>query len=103
MTNVGAFKRDMGLCDQIRRAAVSIMANIAEGFERSGRREFRQFLVIAKASSAEFQSHLYVALDAGYIGESEFKAIFARASEVGRILGALRIAVEGGARAKPKP
>ena len=61
------FSRDFGLRDQIQRAAVSIMSNLAEGFERGGRAEFHQFVVIAKGSCAELRSQLYVALDAGYI------------------------------------
>jgi len=66
------FRRDFGLRDQIRRAGVSIMANIAEGFERDGNPEFVQFLSLAKASAGEVRSHLYVALDAGYIARDEF-------------------------------
>jgi four helix bundle protein len=61
------FSRDYGLKDQMPRAAVSIMSNIAEGFERGGNREFVQFLYIAKGSCGELRSQLYVALDQAYL------------------------------------
>ncbi|MBI2990679.1 MAG: four helix bundle protein [Deltaproteobacteria bacterium] len=70
------FSRDFGLRDQIRRAAVSVMSNIAEGFERGGNQEFLQFLYIAKGSCGEVRSQLYVALDRGYIGQNEFNELF---------------------------
>ena len=93
VTKTGQFSRDFGLVDQIRRASVSIMSNIAEGFERGGRREFHQFLVTAKASCAEVRAQLYVALDAGYLNQSFFDEIVKSAEEVGRILGGLRASV----------
>jgi four helix bundle protein len=89
-----AFARDFGLTDQIRRSSVSVMANVAEGFERGGRAEFHQFVTTAKASCAEVRSHLYVALDAGYLDQKEFQLLLARAEEVARILGGLRAALE---------
>ncbi|GAX59406.1 S23 ribosomal protein [Candidatus Scalindua japonica] len=67
ISNDGRFARDYGLRDQIRRAAVSIMSNIAEGYERNGNQEFIQFLSIAKASCGEVRSQLYVAMDQSYI------------------------------------
>ncbi len=73
MTEAGKFSRDFGMRDQIRRAAVSIMSNIAEGFERMGRAEFHQFLVIAKASCAEVRSQLYIAHDIGYLDREQFE------------------------------
>jgi four helix bundle protein len=72
------FRRDRGLCDQIRRAAVSIMANIAEGFERQSKKEFIQFLSYASASGAELASHLYVAKDQGYVTEEVFNGLYLR-------------------------
>lgn len=68
------FSQDFGLRDQIRRAAVSTMSNIAEGFERGSRKEFIQFLNIAKGSNGEVRSQLHVAFDQKYIGEDEFTA-----------------------------
>jgi len=72
ITKQEAFARAFGLKDQIRRAAVSTMANIAEGFERGGRAEFIQFLSIAKSSASEAQSQLYIALDQAYITREQF-------------------------------
>jgi four helix bundle protein len=90
----GAFAKDFGLSNQLQRASVSIMANIAEGFERHRMGEFHQFLSTAKASCAEVRSHLYVALDVGYIDEEAFHQLSGLAGEVGRILGGLRASVE---------
>ena len=90
----GEFAKDWGLRDQMRRASVSIMSNLAEGFERGGRAEFRQFLVIAKGSCAEVRAQLYVALDAGYLDKERFSEIYAVAEETGRIVNGLRAAVE---------
>jgi len=70
-----AFNVDFGLRDQIRRAAVSTMSNIAEGFERGTRKEFVQFLNIAKGSNGEVRSQLCVAFDQKYIGEKEFNPL----------------------------
>ena len=72
VSSQGGFARDFGLRDQVRRASVSAMANVAEGFGRKGTKEFSQFLGIARASAAEVRSHLYVALDAGYIDRQTF-------------------------------
>lgn len=70
-----AFYSDLSLRDQIRRAATSTMSNIAEGFERGTRKEFIQFLNIAKGSNGEVRSQLYVALDQEYLSEKEFNAL----------------------------
>jgi len=71
LTKDQSFAKDFGLCDQIRRASVSIMSNIAEGFERGGNQEFLQFLYVAKASCGEVRSQVYVALDQGYVASTE--------------------------------
>src|SRR5690348_231503 len=92
-TRQGAFARDFGLSGQIQRAAVSMMSNVAEGFERGGRGEFHQFLSTAKASCAELRSQLYVAFDIGYLDEKEFDDLMARAVEVAKIIGGLRASV----------
>lgn len=93
-TRQGSFAGDFGLSRQIQRASVSIMSNVAEGFERGGRGEFHQFLTTAKASCAEVRSQLYVALDAGYLSEDDFTCLLRQAEEVARIVGGLRSAVE---------
>ena len=74
----GKFEKDFGLRDQIQRASVSVMANIAEGFERSSDRDFHQFLYITKGSAGEVRSHLFVALDLGYVTSDEFDDLRAR-------------------------
>lgn len=85
-TATGVFARDYGLRDQIRRAAVSSMSNIAEGFERDGNKEFIQFLSIAKGSTGEVRSQLYVARDAGLLSQTHFNDLFAAAEEASRLI-----------------
>ena len=84
---------DRSLTSQARRASASVMANIAQGFERGRRREFHQFLSVAKGSCAEVRSFLYVALDDGSITSEEFARIHGLAVEVARIVSRLRSAV----------
>src|SRR5712692_1432559 len=93
LTRQGSFAKDFGLSGQIQRAAVSVMSNIAEGFERSGLGEFHQFLSTAKSSCAEVRSQLYVASDVGYLTQDEFDLLLAQANEVARIIGGLRASV----------
>ena len=75
----GTFSRDFGLRDQIRRAAVSIMSNIAEGFESSTQQTFIKYLGHAKASAGEVRAQLYIVKDQGYISEEDFEKAFAMA------------------------
>ena len=83
------FRRDFGLRDQIRRAAVSVMANIAEGLSHKSDREFARFLVMAKSSSNEVQSHLYVALDQSYLDEQDFGDLYVLAETGSKQLAGL--------------
>jgi len=93
ITERGGFRKDFALRDQVRRAAVSVMANIAEGFDRGGRSEFHQFLVIAKGSCAELRSQLYIAKDIGYIDEHTFNEVYGQILETGKLIAGLRSAV----------
>jgi len=90
-TRVGRFTKDFGLSGQIQRASVSSMANIAEGFERGGDREFVQFLSNSKGSCGEVKSHLYVALDQNYISPVSFDQLYAKADEVSRLVGGFMV------------
>ncbi len=92
--STGPISRDFSLVNQIRSAAASIMCNIAEGFERGGQAEFHQFLVISKGSCGEVRSNLHIALDVGYLSEKESKRLGEMAENTGRIIGALRAAVQ---------
>jgi four helix bundle protein len=75
LTNEGDLKRDFGLRDQIRRAAVSIPTNIAEGFERASRKEYLMFLTIAKGSAGEARSLFRVALEVGYVEKHHYELL----------------------------
>ncbi len=79
LTNKDLFSKDFGMRDQIRRASVSVMANIAEGFDCESKVEFARFLGIARRSAVEVQSILYAALDAEYINNDEFKQHYEQA------------------------
>ena len=86
VTNGAEFARDFGLKDQIRRASVSVVSNIAEGFEKDTPREFCRYLRIAKGSAGEVRAQLYVALDVGLLCESEFTALYNRVCAISRLL-----------------
>jgi four helix bundle protein len=85
ITKIGPVSKDYGFRDQIRRAAVSVMNNIAEGFDRGSNKDFVKFLFIARGSAAEVRSLLYVALDQDYINEAGFndcRALCVRSSQI---------------------
>jgi four helix bundle protein len=106
-TRIGQFAKDYGLKDQIQRASVSTMSNIAEGFERGGDREFIQFLSNSKGSCGEVKSQLYVALDQSYISTASFGELYAKADEVSRLVGGfmgyLQQSQVGGHKYKGRP
>ena len=83
----GRFSRDFGLRDQVQRAAVSSMSNIAEGFGRNSDNDFAHFLDISRGSSIEVQSLLYVALDLEYIGQQDFEALYKLSDETASLIG----------------
>lgn len=89
MTERGKLARDFGFRDQIQRAAVSVMSNIAEGFDAGSDKAFTMFLKYAFRSATEVQSLLYVASDAGYVTESEFEDSYEQTLKIKRLIGGL--------------
>lgn len=87
LTREGDLKHDFGLRNQVCRAAVSVMSNIAEGFGRKTDADFAHFLDMAKASTFEVQSLLYVMLDVGYIDEATYQTVYQQATETIRLIG----------------
>ena len=88
VTNIGAFQKDFGLRDQIRRAAISVMSNIAEGFGSGSDAEFVRFLGYSRRSISETQSQLYAALDIKYLSQEQFDEIYKKANETERQVNA---------------
>lgn len=82
-------QKDWRQAGQVQDAAVSVVANIAEGFTRRSNKEFVQFLFVAMASAAEVQSHLYVALDQSYLSKEAFESLYAQAAKASRIISGL--------------
>lgn len=93
ITRNGDFAKDFGLAGQIQRAAVSVVSNIAEGFERTSLQESRHFLSNAKGSCGEVRAQLYVALDLGYVNETVCRQLLSQAEEVSRIISGLHASV----------
>ena len=89
ISNHHLFNKDYGLRDQIRRASISVLSNIAEGFERNGSKEFRQFLSIAKGSAGEVRAQLYVAFDLQYITKEEFETLNVFVTELSKMISGL--------------
>jgi four helix bundle protein len=89
LTRAEPLSKDWALCNQLRRASISVLSNIAEGFERGGRKEFIQFLSIAKGSVGELRAQLIAALDIAFIDPVSFDFHHGLAEEVGRIIGGL--------------
>jgi four helix bundle protein len=86
VTDEGKLSRDFGLKDQLRRASISVPTNIAEGFERRSRKEYLNFLNIAKGSAGEVRSLLRVAVEIGYLEQSTYSQLSDRAIELSRML-----------------
>ena len=90
MTSAGSLAKDFGMRDQLQRASVSAMANIAEGFDCESTAEFARFLGFARRSAVEVQSLLYAALDVEYIKEDVFKIHYEQAKKAQALIGGLK-------------
>ncbi len=84
-----SFSKDFGLRDQMRRSSISVSSNIAEGFERETTKEFIRFLYIAKASSGEFRSQLYLAVDLNYVSDDEYERLNSKINEISKLISGL--------------
>ena len=101
LTRRAPFRSDHGLRDQIRRSAVSVMSNIAEGSERDGNAEFFQFLSTAKGSAGEVRSHLYVALDAGHLSQEDTERLLKQCRRIsGMVAGLMRYLRKAGLKGR---
>ncbi len=86
ITESESLRKDFGLKDQIRRASISVISNIAEGFERNGNKEFIQFLSIAKGSAGEVRAQLYIIKELNFINEEEFVLLYEKVTQVSKML-----------------
>ncbi len=102
VTRSGSFHEDLGLRDQLQRAAVSTMANIAEGFDGGSNREFIKFLGYAFRSATEVQSHLYVGLDQAYITQRDFDSIYELTVQVKSLVRGFTRYLRSSRRAQPQ-
>ncbi len=98
ITKYRNFDMDKGLQDQIRRAAVSVMSNIAEGFDRGTRQEFINYLFIAKGSCGEVKSQLYIVNDIGYIDISKFRNGVSLCDDCSRLIQSFIFRIKSGGR-----
>ena len=89
ITENESLRKDFGLKDQIRRASISVISNIAEGFERNGNKEFIQFLSIAKGSAGEVRAQLYIIKELNFINEEEFVLLYEKVTQVSKMLSGL--------------
>ncbi|HMB24005.1 MAG: four helix bundle protein [Chloroflexota bacterium] len=93
ITTAGALAKDFGMRDQIQRASVSVMANVAEGFDCESTAEFARFLGYARRSAVEVQSLLYAALDVEYINQDVFKSYYEQAKKCKGLIGGLKYGI----------
>ena len=89
LTGCGTFSKDYALIDQMRRSCISVISNIAEGYERDGKKEFAHFLFIAKGSCGELKAQPQIAFDQKYIDVENFHKLYNLANETGRMIGCL--------------
>jgi four helix bundle protein len=95
-----SFRNDFDLVRQMRRCAISVVSNIAEGFERASWKEFRQFLNIAKASAGELRAQLYVALDLGYINSTIFDDLYKQLIIIAKMINSMKTHIEKSIQSK---
>ena len=101
-TQKGSFARDFGLVDQVRRSAVSVMSNIAEGFERGTRPDFIRFLYIAKGSCGELRAQLQIARDQQYLSEVDYVRLYTQAKDISGMISNFISKLKSSTRASSK-